>query len=467
MAYNPRVFYTPARMAAAFVPGFALPTHIQTFQRESMRLLTDTSFNRLIVEVSVRHGKSYWFSFVLPAWYLLTHPGKNVIVVAHTADLASEFVQRIRAFLRRVGPLVGRTLDPEQQSSTHVRILGGKPSELYAVGRGGSIAGRGCHLLIADDIIRDAADANSPTIRRATTTWWQAEAMTRLEPGGKVVIAMSRRHEEDLSGWCLAQNSSLPAADQWHRVRFPAIDAAGNALWPERYPLEKLRRIQDDYERQGYGFLFQALFQQDPQGDPTTACWPSDYLREDIFYRTLPPDLNIVASVLALDPSAGAKDNTGDYAALAYLLVDSDKTIWVDDLWLERATVPRLEDVALSWLLERKPTATIIEANGFQSSVAESISRKAITAGMFNPAIHKYVSTENKETRIRLELSPLLAQHRLRLRDMPSTRLALGQFKSFPTGTHDDAVDAIDLGVKLCGMLIQPRQTAPQPIRYA
>src|SRR5580700_1140008 len=157
------VFLTPSRMAAAYPHGnyerYSFPRHVQDFQRQFFRLMTDPLFNRIVVEVPVRHSKSEHWSRYYPAWILLTQPGKNVIVVAHTHKLACEFVDWIRRYIRRVGRLCGRYLDPDQQSKEHIRIRGtGFDSECWAFGREGSIAGRGAHYLVADDLLSNQGD---------------------------------------------------------------------------------------------------------------------------------------------------------------------------------------------------------------------------------------------------------------------------------------------------------------------
>ena len=143
------------------------------------------------------------------------------------------------------------------------------------------MAGRGASLICVDDVLKDQTEAASPTIRNGINTWFHAELLTRANPGCKTVICMSRRHSDDLSGYCLAQNATLDPADTWHHVRFPAINEQGEALWPERYSIDKLRRIEREYEQTGHRYLFDCLFLQDPTSDPTAQEFPRSYF-EDI-----------------------------------------------------------------------------------------------------------------------------------------------------------------------------------------
>jgi hypothetical protein len=120
---------------------------------------------------------------------------------------------------------------------------------MTTAGVGGPITGRGAHLLVIDDPVKNDEEARSPTCRQKQWDWWQSVASTRLRPGGLIVIIQTRWHRDDLTGRILkhAKNNG----QRWRVVSLPALAgeddplgrAPGEALWPEMYPRERLLRI--------------------------------------------------------------------------------------------------------------------------------------------------------------------------------------------------------------------------------
>lgn len=465
---DPRAFLTPARLGEQYYPSFAFPLHVQEFQRVFLDTLASPTDNRVVVESPIRHGKSVFWSLLVPSWYCLARPHHRVLLSGHTSEFLREFSTAIRTIMRDAAPRFGLRLDPEWDRQDSFRFLdatGRRLGGLDAISAEGPISGKGFHLAIFDDLVKDQQAANSPTRRATLLQWFMADALTRMEPDGKAAVIMSRRHPDDLSGTLLSLGDLLEPSKRWKRVTFKAIQDDGTALWPERFNLTALEDARKEYELLGKQFLFDSLFQQEPAADPSACAWPAEYLPESMFYRNLPPDLPIQLEVLALDPSAGAKDHMGDYACMARIILDQQGTFWVDDVWMERATVTRIEDVAVEWL-KQYPNIRgfLIESNGFQGTVADNILGKATKAKLLFVPIFKHVSTEAKDIRIKMDLSPVLAQKRLRIRDTPITRLGFGQMKSFPSAKNDDFPDCIALGVRM--VVDALRGKTPQPVTY-
>lgn len=194
--------------------------------------------------------------------------------------------------------------------------------------------------------------------------------------------------------------------------------------------------------------------------------WPAEYLPESIFYDELPRDIPIRFWIAALDPSCGKNAKKGDYAAMVLAGVDSQLHVWVDDCWLDRKPVDQVEDMAVAWLARsqesesRRITGFIIETNNFQERVAANIIRKSPGA-----PIYPQISTENKEVRIRMALTPILSQHRIHFRDTPAMRAGVNQMREFPLGQHDDFPDALTLLTVLANKLLGNHRTT-QPVRH-
>ena len=448
------VFLTPARMAAAYPQGnydhYAFPPHIRDFQRQFFRLLTDPLFNRIIVEVPVRHSKSEHWSRYYPAWLLLTQPGKNVMIVAHTQDLASSFVDWIRRYIRKCGPMCGRYLDPEQQSKHHIRVMGnGFDSECWGFGRGGSIAGRGAHYLVADDLLSNQGDDLTEANLNKINLWW-LEAMARMEPNCKVAVVMSRRAPLDVSGFCLSQNGTLPEYNRWHSIKYPAIQN-GQALWPERYSIGWLEDRRKEWADVGAEWMFDAEYMQDPRCDPSLSEWPDSYFPPSIWYSELPLDISRRASIVSCDLSKGSTSKAGDFTAVLYMIWDKRGHIWVEDSWLRPCPLTEGVGRFAEMIMMHRPNAAIIETMGDQIIVDET-TRQLDLAGIYDIPVYPYQTNRGKPERIRDIRSGLtgwLHNKRFHFRDTPHNRLSVSQFRSFPNGAHDDAPDSALMGISL------------------
>lgn len=207
-----------------------------------------TPYTRLMVNMPPRHGKSELITRATPPWYLTLNPDNRVIVTGYESDFAADFGGDARRYIES-HPELGVFLDPSTQSKSNWAIkdhMGG----MKTAGAGGAITGKGANLFIIDDPVKSAEDADSETIREKQWQWWQGTIIPRMEPPYLVVMVMTRWHEDDLAGRCLAHEPG-----EWAQISFPAIAdhaegldrlgrAPGEALWPERYPLERLETIQ-------------------------------------------------------------------------------------------------------------------------------------------------------------------------------------------------------------------------------
>lgn len=219
---------------------------------------------RIIVEVPPRHGKSELISVHTPIWFLEHFPWASVLLTTYAADLATGFGRRVRdAFLQDGGGfLKTRIRDDVQRTDYFLTTEGGG---MGSVGVGGPITGRGAHLLLVDDYIKNWAEASSDLVLQAIWDWFITTAYTRLEPSGSCVILATRWVLNDLIG-------KLKEADPgnfWKVIRLPAIAEendplnreVGEALWPARYPIDKLLQIRSILG----DFMFSAMFQQAPK----------------------------------------------------------------------------------------------------------------------------------------------------------------------------------------------------------
>lgn len=275
---------------------------------------------RLILAMPPRHGKSELVSRTLPNWHLGRNPSHEVVLASYSSDLAKQLsgAARVRAAQSAaVFPAfaeagkVKRGARKLSWTDAYWQIPGG--GSCSALGVDSSLTGKGAHMLIVDDPIKDMASADSPAIRRHLLSWWQSVAYTRLTPGGGVLVMATRWHTDDLTGHLLREMRA--GGDQYEVVSYPAIAEederhrrAGEALFPERYTLEHLERIRRVLSPRQWA----ALYQQSPTVEEGGA------FRRDWFanrYDVEPHELGCTKQWISVD--ATFKDGaTSDFCAI-------------------------------------------------------------------------------------------------------------------------------------------------------
>jgi predicted phage terminase large subunit-like protein len=223
--------------------------------------VADGSCDRLMVQMPPGSAKSTYGSILFPAYFLGLHKNKQIIATAHTASLADYFGRHVRDTIAEHGVFLGLKIATESRASARFSLQEG--GEYFAAGVRGPITGRRADLVIIDDPIKSWAEAESQAFRDALYDWYRAELSARLKPGGRIVLIMTRWHEDDLAGRLLAGEAA------WTCVRLPAIAEAddmlgrrsGEVLWPEWQDEAAIsRRRQEVGER-----AFAAMYQQNPR----------------------------------------------------------------------------------------------------------------------------------------------------------------------------------------------------------
>jgi len=241
----------------AVTPRFQWDWRHLRLTREYLDKVTSGQLDRLMIFEPPRHGKSEMVTVRYPVWRLERDPEMRIIIGAYSQTLANRFSRKSRRIARE-----RFTLNDERAAAEEWGTAEG--GGFRAVGVGAGVTGMGGHLIVIDDPVKNREEANSEAYRERCWSWYTDDLYTRLEPGGAIILIMTRWHEDDLAGRILASEE----ADDWTVISLPALAeeddllerAPGEALCPERYDLEALGRI-----RQTLGNSFYALYQQRPQ----------------------------------------------------------------------------------------------------------------------------------------------------------------------------------------------------------
>lgn len=226
--------------------------------------------DRLMITMPPRHGKSLFTSLYFVAWFLNKFFDKRVILCSYGDDFAAEWGRKVRDLIRTHADMLQIRVNEASKAADRWDIEGHRGG-MKTAGVGGQITGRGAHLLIIDDPVKDAEDANSQVIRDKKWDWWRTTAQSRLEPKGAVIVIQTRWHEDDLAGRLLREEGLAVDGGRWTLLNLPALAeedddlgrVPGAALCPERYDEKYFAMLTGP---NGIGnAAFSALYQQRPQ----------------------------------------------------------------------------------------------------------------------------------------------------------------------------------------------------------
>jgi hypothetical protein len=248
---------------------------------------------RLMISMPPRHGKSELTSRHFPPWFLGHNPDRRIILCSYNDGFAAEWGLKALQLFEEHGPTdFGVSTNPRSRAAERWDIEG-HAGGMRTAGVGSGITGRGGDVLIIDDSIKDYEQANSEVLRQKAKDWWGSTFYTRLAPGGGILLMQTRWHEDDLPGHVL-QLAKESGRDRWKVLNLPALAEPGDilgrrpgeALWPERFPVEALARIRSNMS----GYWWSALYQGSPQpaeGGTFKRSWLRYFRFEDDLIRLL------------------------------------------------------------------------------------------------------------------------------------------------------------------------------------
>lgn len=429
-------------------PTYTEAEHHRT-TANALEALARGETDRLIVIYPPRHGKSTLASEHFPPWYLGNHPDERIIACSHTQTLADTFSRRARAKMadpRWPFPDVKVARDLGNVRNWDIE---GKRGGYVSAGVGAGITGMGANVLLIDDPVKSAAEADSQTYRDSTWEWFTGTAATRLEPGGRIIVIGTRWHDDDLIG-------RLLTAGGWESLHLPALNEQGEALWPSRFDVAALERIKTEIGTRN--------FQSQYQGDPVPAeggTFKRQWWRR---YRVLPERLTRIE--LCLD-SAFKEGAASDYSAIGAWGDDGSGSYYLLNVWRARVAFPeliRLAHDAHSWARTRFPATNVplvIEDKASGQSAIQVLSRPYHTGDGVLPALPviPYAIPAGASKVARAEgVTSLVEGGRAFI---PEQAMWLDDWltehERFPFGTHDDQVDTTSMALTRFALSYEPK----------
>ena len=444
---------SPLLLAERFSRGeWKRARHLQFIDWEFRNLLKSRDIDLLIIKCPVRHGKSQYLARWAPAWYLLRNPHKRVMICTATASLASSHSRWVRDKFHELASLMQmKGVDPTHASVKDwgIDIPGGGGA--LAAGVGTSIVGFGANLLIIDDYLKDAKSAFSPKIRDDQWDWFLSTSSTRLEPGGKLILLCTAWHSDDLIGRILKHRKELDMRvrcvtlqalrDSSYGVHDPLCRQDGEALWPERWPVEVMER-----RKRQAGMWWHSIYQGTPKGTGLSS-WPDAYF-SNIWADDdeWPSPEEGVLSASFLDPSKGKNSKVGDYSAIVSVVYARGK-LWVDSS-IDRRSVQVMVREWMEFNRARRIAFQGVEGNAWQDLLAEDYVEECLRHGYQIDPPECVIHTTNKNLRIE-KIGKWLDGRLLRFRRTASNELLLAQMREFPFGQYDDGPDGLEAAIAL------------------
>lgn len=434
VAHGARIVLAERRLShycALMDPSYVSARHTQRICHELERLERGET-DRLAIFMPPRHGKTMHVSQRFPAWYLGRNPSHQLIIASYGAELAEANSRAVRNQLTDDRyPFAVQVASDSAAVNRWGTTAGGV---VIAAGVGGAMTGFGAQLLLIDDPVKGREEADSETYRERAWQWYTEVARTRLMPGGKIVVCQTRWHEDDLSGRILASSPG-----RWHVLDMPALDDDGNALWPGWFSAETLAEIRQDIGDRAW----QALYQQRPtaaEGGMFKRAW---------FTSTYTARPRLRAVVVGVD-SAFKTGSANDYSA-AMIIGTDGIDYYALDLWEDRVEFPELLGQLTS--ISQGLSAYAIEDTAAGQSAIQVLRRVSAV-----PVLPVKV-TASKQARAQA-ITPIIEAGKLKLPARAAwTERFINQMCSFPTGQHDDMVDACVLAIStLSEWLYRPKR---------
>lgn len=413
-------------------PEYETPAHIIALAGR-LEAIERGELKRLVVTMPPRHGKSELVSLRFPCWCLGRHPEMSIVQAGYAESIALTHSRRARDIFvspetRKLFPdalyrpeRAGQeTVIPQRQAAHEWGTVQG--GSYYAVGIGGGLTGRGYDVAIVDDPVKDAVEASSALIREKIWEWYRTVFRTRAAPGAAIVVVMTRWHCDDLVGRLLRLAESDPQADQWEVLHLPAI-SDGQALWPERYPIDVLEGIRTTIGSQAFAALYQGLPEIEGGNIVRREWWK--------YYRELPKHSRIIHSW-----DTAFKGGQADDWSVCTVWAEAEAGYYLVDLWRGRVEFPELKRQAVALNDRDHPTAILVEDAASGQSLIQELRR-----GTRLPVLP--VRPDRDKISRMTAVTPLIEAGRVLLPERaPWLADYLGELSAFPNGEHDDQADS-------------------------
>ena len=420
-------------MWPAFIEGEHHKIMADAFER-----VANGELKRLIVNMPPRHTKSEFASYLFPAWFLGKYPEKKIIQTAHTAELAVGFGRKVRNLISNDDyQKVFKGVELSSDSKAAGRWNTNKGGDYFAIGVGGAVTGKGADVLVIDDPHSEqeaAVGQYNTDVYDKVYEWYTSGPRQRLQPGGAIIIVMTRWSKRDLTGQIIKNSIQKEGAGEWEVIELPAILPSGNALWPGFWKQEELESLKAELPVSKWN----AQYQQNPTSEEGAL------IKREWWQEWTQTQLPECEAIIQSWDTAFLKTQRADYSACTtwgiFNWPDEDgqtiPNLILLESFKEKLEFPDLKRAAYDKYWEWEPDQMIIEAKAAGSPLIFELRAMGIPVTEFTPS-----RGQDKIARVNA-VTDLFASGVVWC---PPTRWAeevVEECASFPSGDHDDLVDS-------------------------
>jgi predicted phage terminase large subunit-like protein len=415
-------------------PSFISGRH-HKIMADAFERVAKGELKRLIINMPPRHTKSEFASYLLPAWFLGTYPQKKIIQTAHTAELAVGFGRKVRNIVNSADYQQIFKTKLSSDSKAAGRWNTSEGGDYFAIGVGGAVTGKGADLLIIDDPHSEQeAMQGNPEVYDRVYEWYSSGPRQRLQPGGSIIVVMTRWSKRDLTGQIL-NNSIKREGDQWEVIEFPALMPSGSPLWPEFWSQKELEAIKAEIPVGKW----EAQYQQNPTSEEGAI------IKRDmwqIWEKEEPPPCEYL--IQSWD-TAFEKNNRADYSVCTTWGVfyrpneegQDVANIVLLDCFKDRMEFPELKRKAKELYYQWEPDSLIVEKRASGAPLIYELRQMGIPLSEYTPS-----KGSDKIARVNA-VSDLFHSGYVWCPDTRWAEEVMEECASFPNGDHDDIVDSM------------------------
>jgi len=405
---------------------------------EAFEKVASGELKRLIINMPPRHTKSEFASYLFPAWFLGRYPNKKIIQTAHTAELSVGFGRKVRNLIQSEDyQKIFKGVALSADSKAAGRWNTNKGGEYFAIGVGGAVTGKGADVLVIDDphSEQDATiGAYNPDVYDKVYEWYTSGPRQRLQPGGAIIIVMTRWSKRDLTGQIIKNSTQKEGSSEWEVIELPAIMPSGNALWEEFWKKEELLSLKAELPISKWS----AQYQQDPTSEEGAL------IKREWWQEWDKPHLPPCEAIIQSWDTAFLKTQRADYSACTTWGIfhhpnadgQNVPNLILIDAYKEKLEFPELKKAAYDKYHEFEPDQMIIEAKAAGSPLIFELRAMGIPVTEFTPS-----RGQDKIARVNA-VTDLFASNVIW---HPPTRWAdevIEECAAFPAGDNDDLVDS-------------------------
>ena len=396
--------------------------------------IADGKIKRLIINMPPRHTKSEFASYLLPSWMVGRKPDLKIIQTTHTTELAIRFGRKAKTLIDspEYQKMFKTTLREDSKAAGKWETAQG--GEYYAAGVGSAITGRGADLLIIDDPHSEQDALNATALERAYE-WYTSGPRQRLQPGGAIILVMTRWNMKDLTGMLLKSQKEIKS-DKWEIIEFPAIMPSGEPVWPEYWKKEELEGVKASLSVAKWN----AQWMQNPTSEEGSIIkrewwkvWNKDYI---------PKLYHVIQSY----DTAFLKKETADYSAITtwgvfYPDPDAAAHLILLDAVKERLEFPELRKKAMEQYKYWNPETVIVEAKASGLPLTYELRKTGIPVINYTPS-----KGNDKHARVNA-VAPIFESGMIWAPDEKFAEEVVEECAAFPYGDNDDLVDSMTQAV--------------------